>query len=98
MSLPQKPLQPRVDAINGSYFVLYSNSLQVKGKTLGQLFVAQDITAIKPCFLAVVWSLGISSLLSVGAMTVVIALYIQRLCNPTAAESVGWNDCSRGLR
>lgn len=82
MSLPQMPLRPRVYAINGSYFVLYSKSLQIKGKTLGQLFVAQDITRDQTMFLAVVWSLGISSLLSVVAMSVAIALYVQRAMQP----------------
>lgn len=82
MSLTHMPLRPQIYAVNGSYFVLYSNSLQVKGRAVGELFVAQDITRDQTMFLAVVWSLGISSLLSVVVITVAIALYIQRSLQP----------------
>ena len=82
MSLTKMSLQPQVYAVNGSYFVLCSNSLQIKGKTLGQLFVAQDITNDQIMFLAVVRSLIVSSLLSVALITIAIALYIQRELSP----------------
>ena len=82
MSLTKTPLQAHVYEVKGRYFVLYSNSLQVKGKTLGQLFVAQDISRDQTMFLAVVRSLGIASLLSLFAITVASALYIQRSLQP----------------
>ena len=82
MSLTQMPLRSRVYAVNERYFVLCSNSLQVKGKTLGQVFVAQDITQDQIMFLAVVRSLGIATLLSVLAITIAIAFYVQRSLRP----------------
>lgn len=82
MSLTHMPLQAQVYEVNGRYFVLSGNSLQVKGKPMGQLFVAQDISRDQTMFLAVVRSLGIGSLLSLLAITVVIALYIQRSLQP----------------
>ena len=97
MSLTKMSLQPRVHTVNGSYFVLCSNPLQIKGKTLGQLFVAQDITNDQIMFLAVVRSLSISSLLSVAVITIAIALYIQHELSPLRqlsqlAEKISPND------
>ena len=82
MSLTQMPLRAEVYSVNERYFVLYCDSLQVKGKALGQVFVAQDITRDQTMFLAVVRSLGIASLLSILAITVAIALYVQRSLRP----------------
>lgn len=82
MSLTQMPLKAQVYEVNGRYFVLSGNSLQVKGKALGQLFVAQDISRDQTTFLAVVRRLGIVSLLSILAITVASALYIQHSLKP----------------
>ncbi len=97
MSLAQMPLQPQVYAINGQYFVLCSSGVEVKGKPIGQLFVAQDITRDQTMFLAVLRSLGISSFLSVIAITVAIALYVRRSLQPLRqlsqlAETISAND------
>lgn len=82
MSLTQMPPRAQVYVVNKRYFVVSGNELQVKGKTLGQLFVAQDISRDQTMFLVVVRSLGIASLLSLVAITVAIAVYIQRELKP----------------
>ncbi|MBV8886044.1 MAG: two-component sensor histidine kinase, partial [Chroococcidiopsidaceae cyanobacterium CP_BM_RX_35] len=82
MSFTQMRLRPQLYEVNGRYFVLCGNQLQLKGKALGHLFVAQDISLDQTLFLAVVWSLGIASVLSILAITVVIAVYIQRSLRP----------------
>lgn len=82
MSLTQMPLKAQVYEVNGRYFVLSGNPLLVKGKALGQLFVAQDISRDQTMFLAMVRSLGIASLLSLLAVTVVVTVYIQRSLQP----------------
>ncbi len=82
MSLTHTPLKAQVYEVNGHYFVLSSSLLQVKGKALGQLFVAMDISRDQTTFLAVIRSLGIASLLSLLVITVAIALYIQRSLQP----------------
>jgi signal transduction histidine kinase len=82
MSLAQMPLRPQVYPVNGGYFVLCTTELSVKGKILGQLFVAQDITRDQTMFLAVVQSLAIATLLSILAITLAIALYVRRSLQP----------------
>lgn len=103
MSRTQMPLIAQVYVVNGRYFVLSGNSLQVKGKTLGQLFVAQDISRDQTTFLAMVRSLGIASVLSLLAITVAIALYIQRSLQPLRllshlAGTISANDLGSTLR
>jgi heavy metal sensor kinase len=82
MSLTHMPLKAQVYKVNGHYFVLSGSPLQVKGKALGQLYVAMDISRDQTTFLAVIWSLGIATLLSLLAITVAITLYIQRSLQP----------------
>ncbi len=82
MRRAQMPLQPQVYPINGGYFVLYAKQLSVKGKVIGKLFVAQDITRDQTMFLAVVQSLAYATLLSIIAITVVSALYVRRSLQP----------------
>ncbi len=81
-SLTQMPVQAQVYEMNGHYFILCGGPLPVRGKVLGQLFVAQDISQEQKMFLAVVRSLGIASLVSLLAITGAIAIYIQRSLQP----------------
>lgn len=62
--------------------VLCGSQLQVQGKTIEQLFVAQDITRDQQMFLALVRNLGIASLVSLLGITAAIAFYIQRSLQP----------------
>lgn len=79
MSLAQMPIKlHEAYEVNGQYFVLYGKPLQVKGKVIGQLFVARDISYDQTMFLAVMRNLGIVSMISLLAITVAIAFYVQR--------------------
>ncbi len=82
MSLTNMPLKAQVYEVNGHYFVLSSRPLQFKGKALGQMFVAMEISRAHTTFLAMIRSLGIASFLSLLAITSAIALYIQRSLQP----------------
>jgi signal transduction histidine kinase len=82
-SLTPMPLNsPEVYKVDSRYFVLCGSPLRVKGKTLGLLVVAREISRDQMMFLAVARSLGIASLVSLLGITVAIALYIQRSLQP----------------
>lgn len=82
ISLTEMPLSPQLYEVNRRFFVWCGSPLLVKGAMLGKLYVAQDITREQMMFLAMVRGLGIASLLSIVAITVAIALYIQRSLQP----------------
>lgn len=82
LSLRQIPVSPQVYAIDNRYFVMCARTLRINGNSLGQLFVAQDISDEQTMFLAVVQGLGVTSLLILIAITGAIALYIQRSLQP----------------
>ncbi|MBE9014865.1 HAMP domain-containing histidine kinase [Chroococcidiopsidales cyanobacterium LEGE 13417] len=82
MSLTQMPSQAQVSEVNGRYFVLRGSSLQVRGRAIGQLFVARDISRDRQMFLAVVGNLGIISIGVLLAVTVAIAFYLKRSLQP----------------
>lgn len=82
MSLTKMPIKPQVYKINQSYFVLCSTSVQVQGKVLGELFVVKDITHEQKMFVAMVQSLGITTILAIIILTAAIAFYIKRSLQP----------------
>lgn len=82
MSLTQMPSQAEVSEVNGRYFVLRGSPLQVRGRAIGQLFVARDISRDRQMFLALVANLGIVSLGVLLAVTVAIAFYLRRSLQP----------------
>lgn len=82
MTRSQMPSQPQVTAINGRYLVLYSGPLKVRGRLLGQLYVAQDITKDQTMLIAMVRGLSIVSVLVILIITLAIALYVQRSLQP----------------
>ncbi|MGL4623143.1 sensor histidine kinase [Chroococcidiopsis sp.] len=82
MSLTQMPSQAQVSEVNGRYFVLRGSSLQVRGRAIGQLFVARDISRDRQMFLAMVGNLGIISIGVLLAVTVAIAFYLKRSLQP----------------
>jgi hypothetical protein len=82
MSLTQMPSQAQVSEVNGRYFVLCGKSLQVRGKAIGQLFVARDISRDRQMFLTLLWNLGIVSVGVLLAVTVAISFYLRRSLQP----------------
>jgi len=82
MAGSEMPSQPLVVTINGRYLVLLSSPLKVRGKILGQLNVAQDITSDQMQMIAMVRNLGIICISVIVAITAVIALYVERSLQP----------------
>ncbi|GAA6624198.1 hypothetical protein NUACC26_100230 [Scytonema sp. NUACC26] len=82
MSLAQMPLKPEVYKINQSYFILSENSVQVKGKILGDLFVVKNITREQSTFVLMVQSLIVISILAIITLTIAIAFYIKHSLHP----------------
>ena len=81
-SLTVMPTQPKIYQLGNHYYLLCSNSLEVKGKVLGQLFLVQDITLEQSMFQTMLWNLAIGSLIAIVLMTVIIALYIKYSLQP----------------
>jgi signal transduction histidine kinase len=82
MKLTRMPIKAQVYQINPSYFVVCGTSVKVQGKLLGELFVVKDITREQTMFVAMVHSLGITSILAIIILTVAIAFYIRRSLQP----------------
>lgn len=82
MSLPEMSSKPQVTEITGRYLIVCSSPLRVKGKVLGQLYLAQDITEDRSALLAMQRSLGIASIVAIIVITVAVALYVRRSLQP----------------
>ncbi len=78
----EMPSQPLVATVNERYLILSSSPLKAKGKILGQLNVAQDITSDQVQLMIMVRNLGIICISVIIAITVVIALYVERSLQP----------------
>ncbi|WP_414544678.1 sensor histidine kinase [Nostoc sp. CCY0012] len=82
MSLTEMSVKPQVNQVDKRYFVMCGAALPVQGKTLGNLFVVQDVTNEQKMFLVIVQSLGIGSVFVITVISVAIALYIRRSLQP----------------
>lgn len=82
LSLKNVPPIPQVQDLQGSYWLLCASPLTVNGVYLGQFYIAQDITSDQIMFLNLIRSLSIATLIAIAAMTITIALYINRSIKP----------------
>lgn len=82
LSLSGRLLKPQVYQVSGHYLVLCSAPLNVRGTTLGKLYVAQDITRDQTMFIDLVRSLSIATMLSILVLMLVIAIYVRRSLQP----------------
>ncbi|MDF5711686.1 MAG: HAMP domain-containing sensor histidine kinase [Nostoc sp. S4] len=82
MSLSNMQIKAQIYKVNQSYFVLSSSSLQVQGKLLGKLFVAQDITREQATFMTMVQSLNIASISAIILTIAIMTFYIRRSLQP----------------
>jgi len=82
LSLSQVPPLPIIQKVGGRYWLLCSASLEVKGENIGKYYIAQDITSDQTMFLMLMRNLTITSLLSLGIITVAIAIYVKRSLQP----------------
>jgi signal transduction histidine kinase len=69
---------PQLQRINERYLLFYTSPLEVKKVEVGKLFIAEDITEDQIMFLSLVQSLRTFSILTLGGMTVTIAIYVKR--------------------
>ena len=73
VSLTNIPIKPKVIQVGDSYFVLCSDSLIVRGKVIGNISVAQDITRDQTMFVAMMQGVGATSVLVIVVMAGAIA-------------------------
>ena len=71
------PRDPQVYTLENRYWVLCSVNLKSKGKRLGWLYIAQDITNDHQVFINMIQSITIASILSIFAIIIATTLYIQ---------------------
>ncbi|MEO0687652.1 MAG: histidine kinase dimerization/phospho-acceptor domain-containing protein, partial [Cyanobacteria bacterium J06649_11] len=76
------PIKPQVIQIANRYYVLCSDFLTIKGKVIGKILVAQDITRDQTMFVAMMQGVGVTSVLVIIVMAGAIAVYIQRSLKP----------------
>ncbi len=81
-SLTEMPLKPKVSQIGKRYYVVCSDSLEIKGKRVGKLSIAHDITREQTMFVAMVQNLTIASILVIVFISGTIAFYIKRSLQP----------------
>ncbi|MDZ8185274.1 MAG: HAMP domain-containing sensor histidine kinase [Nostoc sp. ChiSLP02] len=82
MSLTKMPIKSQVYKIHQNYFVLSGHSIEVQGKSLGELFVVKDITRDRTMFVLMVQNLAAVSILAIIILTVAIAIYIKHSLQP----------------
>jgi DNA-directed RNA polymerase sigma subunit (sigma70/sigma32) len=76
IDFPIISVKPTVYKVGQVYFVLAATPLRVKDKSLGKLFLAQDITNEKAMIDSMVRSLALIGFLTIALMTLAIAFYI----------------------
>ena len=82
LAVDNVPLIPQVKDLNGSYWLMCATPLQVKNVSLGQLYLAHNITQDQIMFSNLIRSLAIATIVSIGVMTSIIALYIHHSMKP----------------
>ncbi len=81
------PTKPKVIQVGNRYYVFCSDSLTIKGKVIGKISVAQDITRDQTMFVAMMQGVGATSILVIVVMAGAIAFYIQRSLKPLSQLS-----------
>lgn len=71
-----------VSEVNGRYWILCANPLFVNNQRIGELYIAQDISADQMMFLQVMRNLGVATVIAIGGITVASGLYIARSLRP----------------
>ncbi|MGV0026976.1 HAMP domain-containing sensor histidine kinase [Phormidesmis priestleyi] len=82
MSLAEMPLKPQVYQVRDRYLVLYEGTVTVKGKALGKVYMAQDVTADQHELISAIRSLTIVCLLAMVGMMMAMTIRIRRSLQP----------------
>ncbi len=73
---------PKIYEVQGSYWVICSTPLQVENATVGEFYLAQDITKDQIMFWHMISNLCLASFLALCIITLAMAFYIQRSLQP----------------
>jgi signal transduction histidine kinase len=76
------PSDPIISAMNGSYLLLCSQPLQINGKLIGQVYLAQDITHDYTVLDTLINSLRWATAIAVAVIATLIAYWVWRSLNP----------------
>jgi heavy metal sensor kinase len=82
MSIAEMPLKPQVYNLDSRYLILYQGLVTVKGKPLGKVYMAQDITEDQRQLISAIRGLAAVCVLATIFMMVAIALRIRRSLRP----------------
>ena len=76
------PSDPIISAMNGNYLVLCSQPLQINGKLIGQIYLAQDITHDYTVLDTLINSLRWATAIAIAVIATLIAYWVWRSLNP----------------
>jgi signal transduction histidine kinase len=82
ISLTEMPAKAQVYAVKGHYFVLCGEKLRIKGKLLGEIFIAQDITRDQTMFVTMLHNVSIAGIGVIIVISGTIAFYIKNSLQP----------------
>lgn len=82
MSIAEMPLKPQVYKEDNRYLILYQGSVTVKGKLLGKVYMARDVTQDQRQLIAAIQALTAVCLLTTIVTVVAMALRIRRSLQP----------------
>jgi methyl-accepting chemotaxis protein len=82
MSIAEMPLKPQVYRVGSRYLILYQGPVTVKGKLLGKVYMAQDVTAAQLQLISAIQGLAAVCILATIFTMVAIALRIRRSLQP----------------
>jgi heavy metal sensor kinase len=82
MSIADMPLKPQVYQIGDRYLILYRGAVMVKGRPLGKVYMAQDVTIEQQQLMAAIQGLAAVCILSLLLTTLAIAMRIRRSLQP----------------
>jgi heavy metal sensor kinase len=82
MSIAEMPLKPQVYKVDERYLILYQGAVTVKGKPLGKVYMAQDVTQDQRQLIAAIQGLAAVCILVTLLTMMAIAVRIRRSLQP----------------
>ncbi len=82
MSIAEMPLKPQVYKVDERYLILYQGLVTVKGKPLGKVYMAQDVTRDQHQLISAIHGLAAVCILATLFTMIAIALRIRRSLQP----------------
>lgn len=82
MPAAMMPAEPKISPVNGRYLVLSSQPLSLQGKSLGQVYLAQDITHDYTVLSTLLNSLRFATAVAIAVIATLIAYWVWRSLHP----------------